>query len=137
MKTILTFLLLIFALPSTAQEEGVTSPEIAVRVPLGQTVTINGVNVHFGKVIEDSRCPKNVTCVWEGRAIVEVTASANDKETEPMPVILGKVMANEAESKVFYENDAFIIKAVALTPYPEAGVEQEPYVLLVRCVDKS
>ena len=136
MKTILTFLLLIFAFPSVAQEEGVTSPEIVIRVPMGEIVTIEGVQVQF-EVLEDSRCPKNTTCVWEGRAILAVSAGKKDEISEPMSVIFGKVLQNEIESKVFYETDTFLIKAVGLTPYPEVGGDKEPYVLLVRCVDKS
>ena len=42
---------------------------------LGQTTYVNGLKVRPLQVIEDSRCPKDVVCVWAGRIVVraEVT----------------------------------------------------------------
>ncbi|MEY4065519.1 MAG: hypothetical protein RIR26_1727 [Pseudomonadota bacterium] len=42
------------------------------KIPLGSTVRfeVNGqqVDVTFEKILEDSRCPRDVVCVWEGLA---------------------------------------------------------------------
>jgi hypothetical protein len=38
----------------------------------GETVEIDGLGVTFAAVLEDSRCPADVTCVWEGRASVNL-----------------------------------------------------------------
>ncbi|HXG80768.1 MAG TPA: hypothetical protein VNJ05_03115 [Sphingomicrobium sp.] len=37
---------------------------------LGQVATVNGVKIRPIAVVEDSRCPALVRCVWEGRLIV-------------------------------------------------------------------
>lgn len=37
---------------------------------LGQTVYVDGPTVRPLAVIEDSRCPADVTCVWAGRVVV-------------------------------------------------------------------
>lgn len=46
---------------------------------IGQSALITGqdLEIRFEKVVEDSRCPKDVTCVWAGRVscIVEFTDS--------------------------------------------------------------
>ena len=40
-------------------------------VALGQSVNVGDLTVTPLKVVEDSRCPINVRCVWAGRLIVE------------------------------------------------------------------
>jgi len=37
---------------------------------LGETAYTNGLQVRPVEVIEDSRCPANVQCVWAGRLVV-------------------------------------------------------------------
>lgn len=48
-------------------------------IQLGQTLqfTVNGksVEVTFVSIIEDSRCPKNVVCIWEGLAKLQFKVS--------------------------------------------------------------
>ena len=36
----------------------------------GQTATVGGATVRPIQIIEDSRCPSNVTCIWAGRLIL-------------------------------------------------------------------
>jgi len=45
---------------------------------LGESVGIDetGVIVEFLKVIEDSRCPMNARCIWEGNARIALKATA-------------------------------------------------------------
>lgn len=43
-------------------------PEGPARI--GQTVSVGGPTVRPLAVIEDSRCPADVTCVWAGRVVV-------------------------------------------------------------------
>ena len=42
-----------------------------ISLAIGQKVLITGVNleIRFKKIIEDSRCARDVICVWEGRAV--------------------------------------------------------------------
>ena len=51
--------------PATRQDD-------LVRARLGQTVTVNGPKVTPLQVIEDSRCPATVVCVWAGRIRISV-----------------------------------------------------------------
>jgi hypothetical protein len=43
---------------------------------LGESVGIEqkGVLLSFDKVIDDSRCPMNARCIWEGNARIEIRA---------------------------------------------------------------
>lgn len=44
-------------------------------VGLGQTAFVDGPHVRPDQVIEDSRCPIDVRCVWAGRLIVRATVT--------------------------------------------------------------
>lgn len=49
-----------------------TMPPIVPEGPalMGQTVRVNGPTVRPVKVVEDSRCPADVRCVWAGRVVI-------------------------------------------------------------------
>lgn len=50
----------------------VTPPVIAVKLMLGKKVVLSKTEITFEAVLEDSRCPKNVTCIWAGQATIRV-----------------------------------------------------------------
>ena len=77
MKALLALALAAAAAPLSAQSAMVSTSgggrsEISMTVPLGRTAMFNGTPVRPVRVIEDSRCPMDVTCVWRGRLRVEV-----------------------------------------------------------------
>jgi hypothetical protein len=48
----------------------------------GQAVTKNGrITVKFLELIEDSRCPADVNCIWAGVAKIKVRLSKNGKSS--------------------------------------------------------
>ncbi len=63
-----------------SQEVPAASPKIAIKIPLGESITLENHTIKFMEVLEDSRCPKNTTCVWEGRARVLVEVSEKGKD---------------------------------------------------------
>ncbi len=49
---------------------------------IGQKILSNGVYITPIKIVEDSRCPTDVVCVWAGRIILEVRLeSGNETKT--------------------------------------------------------
>ena len=42
---------------------------------LGETVSVDGPTVTPLRLVEDSRCPQGVQCVWAGRVVVSATIS--------------------------------------------------------------
>jgi hypothetical protein len=56
----------------------VSAPEVKVGenfdLAVGQVVRIEGqaLHVYFARVLDDSRCPMNARCVWEGNAKIAV-----------------------------------------------------------------
>lgn len=47
-------------------------PTNPVRAGIGQTISVDGPHVSPLAVLEDSRCPKAVQCVWAGRVRISV-----------------------------------------------------------------
>jgi hypothetical protein len=82
---------------------------------VGETFDVPGRGgvVSFIRVIQDSRCPTGVTCVWEGDATVEV----------------GVQRGGQLERVQLHTNDRFAregaaaglrVRLVSLEPYPQA-----------------
>jgi hypothetical protein len=107
-----------------------------VEIPLGQTAPIdNGaIDVTFTEVVEDSRCPMNVMCVWQGRAVVGLRIRHLDgSETDELLTTL--VMQGREPSSLSLPVDGYGLLLVSLTPYPVAGAStppSDPTVLTVR-----
>lgn len=56
-------------------------------VPLGQPVAVGDLAVTPMRVVEDSRCPAEVDCVWAGRLVVETRIDgAGWRETDSISV---------------------------------------------------
>jgi len=46
---------------------------------VGQVAEVSGARIEFWNVAEDSRCPTDVQCVWEGRVKVELRLSGSNQ----------------------------------------------------------
>ena len=88
-----------------------------LEVRVGETLAIPGtkVSVTFVGVVDDSRCPKGVTCVWEGDATIEVrvTPERGDPETVQL-----HVNARTTKDVVV---QGLHLTLERLEPYPEDG----------------
>jgi hypothetical protein len=76
-----SLLFLIMASAGTLQAGSPNSPPVEVTVKLGQSVDCgSGITIRFEDVLEDSRCPEDVNCVWAGNAKVSLTVTRTGKE---------------------------------------------------------
>ena len=115
-----------------AQESPVEVPQIGIRVDLRSTVEIEGVKITFLEVLEDSRCPKDVTCIWEGRVRAFVRIETPGEAPVEKEVIIGKTLQNESANKTLAVTSDFRLAGLNVLPYPEtAAGEKGPYTLLV------
>lgn len=127
MKNFSLLLLLFVASFSFAQTEVAKTPKIVFKVDLGATVTNDGIKIEFEEVLEDSRCPVNVQCVWAGQARVKVNVSSVDMPEESLDLIVGK-----KEKDVLCVADGYVLKAMNLNPYPDTtNEENKKYVLFI------
>ncbi len=94
------------------------SLSVSTVIPFQKKANYNDYQVKFKKVISDSRCPKNVTCIRAGEAKVLVSiyngeAFLSDKELTIHAN--GYVME---ETNLAFQTEAFKIYGVSLKPYP-------------------
>jgi len=127
MKTSIHILLFFFSIVALSQERIPASPQIVFKIALGETLTAGDVILKFAEVLEDSRCPKDVVCVWEGQARVHVTVSGDRITTKKLDLIV-----TEKDKNILGVFDGFKFKAVGLTPYPSSENRGKPsYTLMV------
>ena len=85
------------------------------RIGVGQTVRLQSASVELGfdEVLEDSRCPADVVCVWAGTAKLKAWLSVNGSRRD----IELKTFPREALAI-----DGFTIDVQALEPFPYSNV---------------
>jgi len=137
MKNTLFILFVIIASIGYSQEEPATSPKIAIKISLGESIALENHTVKFVEVLEDSRCPKNTTCVWEGRARVLVEVTEKGKEAYKKTLIFGKTMQGESQNKVLFSGKDSNVIGMNLNPYPNSEEVKGPYVLLLYKTKKN
>jgi hypothetical protein len=57
---------------------------------IGQAATVNGVRVRPVELLEDSRCPALVRCVWAGQVRLLVDVTRGDGAHQQRELILGQ-----------------------------------------------
>jgi hypothetical protein len=120
-------LLLIFttapAQPATVTKEAALGQEFEVR--LGRQVSIEheGLTVAFSSLVEDSRCPQDVKCVWAGNGKVLLRLSKAGKRAALMRLNTGLDPKQDAYR-------GYDVKLVGLNPYPkkDARIKKRDYV---------
>ncbi|MCI0389061.1 MAG: hypothetical protein MOB07_09910 [Acidobacteria bacterium] len=78
-----------------------------------------GLTVRFDSVLEDSRCPEGVDCIWSGNAKIRLK-SGKQKQT-PATVELNTDAGAKSSSYLNYE-----ISLVVLKPRPKADAKVHP-----------
>jgi hypothetical protein len=113
MRTILsTFLLtLLFGIFLTADAK---TGEVKLRVAQEKTAPGTTINVKFLSVIEDSRCPEGVNCIWAGVAKIKIQVRKTGKPAKEF-----ELNTNQMDKSIIFEGHT--IKLLTLTPYPKSG----------------
>lgn len=129
MKHLLLVLILVSSYTYAQDSTQVKAPKIILEQKINQQIPVNNMTVTLIKVINDSRCPIGVTCIWAGEAkvLVEVRKNGNTEQKEIV------IMANgTTNSSAFIATDGDVsINAVNLLPYPEEGKPIGDYVLKI------
>ena len=79
MRLALILPLLCLACASPSPPAPAAAPAGQATAGLGQTVRLGSVSVTPLEVVEDSRCPADVQCVWAGRLVLRVRVQAETK----------------------------------------------------------
>ena len=121
-KTILILVLLItFSIFSQKAENKLKSISFTQKL-----IKKKGTQLVLKKVVNDSRCPENVNCIWAGECEIEVAIYKNRKLVSTENVVLSP--------KLYKENIAWFnqyypklkIIEINVLPYPKSGLEINP-----------
>ncbi len=118
--------LLMFTVGCAGSNKEVTAglnKEFTLRI--GQTAAIQGESLLVGlvEVVGDSRCPRGVTCIWQGEVTCAVRVTVNGVTED---VVWKQPGLTAEQSRIAYKGYRF---AFEVEPYPEAGqtISQDEY----------
>ena len=89
--------------------------EVGPTAGLGQIAAGNGLKIRPIEVIEDSRCPAEVNCVWAGRLTVRARMNGP-----------GWTQIRDFELGVPHAVDQYRVTLIAAEPQKQAGAEIDP-----------
>ena len=122
-----------FVTDAAAPEPIATGPGLGevFDLKIGETATIGldgssvGPTVELAEILEDSRCPSDVTCVWAGRAHIRiiVTSSGDSLGFGTVELTLEAGDLGTEENKVVGNNGSYLLTFIELAPYPISTVK--------------
>ena len=88
----------------------------------GQTVEVEGtgLRVTFESVSADSRCPEDVTCVWEGDAVVIVSVQATGSAR------VQRELHTSARYPTEVDAGGYRVRLVEVVPVPRSAASPAP-----------
>lgn len=107
-----------------------SAPEVKVGesfdLAIGKVVRIEGQtsHVYFASVLEDSRCPMNARCIWEGNAKIAVQLGSLSAPTFEL-----NTSERFATRGGLFDHDIVLVK---LEPTPMTGEKIKKYVATLR-----
>ncbi|TDX86431.1 hypothetical protein [Epilithonimonas xixisoli] len=126
---LLPLLLLMSNCKTQSQTHTQTSDSKTISIEINKKITIpnSKISLEFKEIVEDSRCPVDVTCVWEGIAIVNIDATNGNQKTN------FKISNQNLEDKN-------ITRSVTVSGYkitwqqlkPQPGGKEEPTVVTLK-----
>ena len=90
-------------------------PNAGPTAGLGQIATVNDIRIRPIELVEDSRCPATVRCVWEGKLSVRA------RMTGP-----GWTQIRDFELGVPQAVDVYRVALIGAEPQKQAGAEIDP-----------
>jgi len=98
---------------SYKDEKYVSEVPIILKINQSETFPETQVKILFKDVLEDSRCPSSVVCVWEGEARISVNVKVGNQYDSDHILTLNNITT----SKAFFLE--YSIQLTKIDPYPE------------------
>lgn len=136
MKSILLMLLLFFGSNAVnaqlTQETKAISPVIVQKLPFGKSMKVGDFQLVFADVVEDSRCPKDVQCIWEGQARIVLKIKKEGEVEREKEIKLHTISAKSPKEIVL--DRQLKLQIIGLQPYPvsKKEIDLESYYLQLR-----
>lgn len=110
----------ILALTACTQEKFTLGTPFALKE--GESVVAREdkmLEVQFGRVVEDSRCPVNVNCIWEGEAVVKFAVLQAGMPEDTVTLTLRGGYRDLASQRI----GPYTVSLLRLDPYPVADAK--------------
>ena len=114
MKGLIVSLMLMLAVGSVPALVAKRAETLRVQINKEKRFTKSKLSVRFVELLDDSRCPTDVNCVWAGNAKIKIRVSAHGRSHELTLDTNGPNQAATAEG--------YSLKLVALTPAPKSNI---------------
>lgn len=112
MIRIIPSLFILLSIAACNDSVTIVKPELdqEFKIEYGQKVTLTkeAITIQFTQLLEDSRCPKGVDCIWAGNAKIQIRVNKT-------PFELNTHRSFKTEAII----SNYKIKLVAISPYPE------------------
>lgn len=134
MKIVFSFLLLLVTTILLAQDSPEPEPVVhSSHLQPGELISFGNKSIRFKEVISDSRCPKEVLCVWAGEAKILLEIFENDVllEEKIMTVNAGNIPLNFSAEGMSYS-----LNRILLSPYPSMKEVEQNYSLEISITEK-
>lgn len=92
-----------------------------IKITSKKCVPKKGFYLRLKNIVNDSRCPENTTCIWDGEVSVIVEIYKDRQLTEEKTLTFNS-KNNEENSQWFSGFYQKKVKAMAVLPYPKQGV---------------
>mgnify|MGYP006896872537 CR=1 FL=1 len=117
MKYLFLFGILICSISLTAQVQEENRIFNSV-LQVGEQLEFGDKSIRFKEVISDSRCPKDVTCVWAGEAKVLIQIFEKGKLLNEKQVVINSTTLEKIPLQFSAGGGVYSITAFKLFPYP-------------------
>ena len=95
---------------------------------LGQARILHSENliVGFNELIDDSRCPEDVVCVWEGEAQIGLWLQTSGQDTTFLHLTVPGFITSESQNHVSKDTLGYQLVLQKLDPYPNTKEQRGP-----------
>ncbi len=111
--------ILLFVFGSVMPIDAQTAQQIKLGLNKQKVVSKGKLTIKFVSVVEDSRCPVGVDCIWAGNAKVQINATNQNGVSKTFELNTGL----EPQSVTF---EGYEIKLAGLLPHPRANLPINP-----------
>ncbi len=127
MKYLFLFGILICSISLSAQDQEESRVFNSV-LQGGEQIEFGDKSIRFIEVVSDSRCPKDVTCVWAGEAKVLIEIFEKGKLINKKLVVINPYIIDEIPLQFSAGGGIYSITAFKLFPYPSTVSKKDTMV---------
>ncbi|MGI9174870.1 MAG: hypothetical protein ACR2GR_06090 [Rhodothermales bacterium] len=91
-------------------------------IDYGETAALDdgALRITFDGTLNDSRCPKNVDCIWEGEAQIQLRLVQGTGQRDSLSLAIPGLVSVPYTEHVFVAKASYQFKLLQLDPYPSA-----------------